>query len=1243
MTRNIRKVVSIICVVAILMSLCVVSMLNQGSAFSANSVPTGGTLKLDFENKTGISAAYTDDADALYVTDPADPGNTVVKVDVANATRVIEIGKAGATLGGGEAFSMQPNTTYKFAFDFKAAAGSHGYLTGNGGANRLVFQFQRGTSLTGGMANIKTQFYGIDPRVNTKTTTVTVGSSNETVNVLAEDTAWQKFTALYTTGATVDTDNLYVKMIYTASLVNNAIFYIDNVTIDVVDSVTNDDGEDLNNTYVFNFKEDATNDYWNPVDWKYLSNSDKDLSYAAADGLHFTVNYANATASTNAQTRQKAYLYDKDYGGYFQLKKGALYSVKVKYKLVELGSSEATIGLVHSKAGQADPKMSPDFLTDNNIHLLGGISETAFAKHTATTSDWQYLDVSFTADDVTADTFLAIAAHGSDNNDNKFLIESVEVKEMRIKAGVAIISYETNGGNAIEFDTLPAGTPSSELPIPTHSSSYKGFAGWYLDAELTQPVGETIEAGNYSVYAKWTQDISAVTFNNSGEITTVNLAKGTALSRPERPNSKLFFEGWYSDLAFTNKVTVVPDYDVTLYAKYNYTYIGFNNGGVSDNASYSDAAVVTDPDDANNKVLQFSMSGEQNNRNFEIGVYDAVETPAYEMPYTNTTYYISFKVKIPAGSKGGTLALHTGTQSEWHEDLSKTGTGIGYSWNNIVGAEGTDWVTVTKYFSVGDNFYRDRVNFNIENRFYLLFMSSATGEPSSIYIDDIIVGAYSEEVPEGAVGVYFKTNSEDIAPLFGYTGEALSLPEDPVLAGHKFIGWYSDMNFINKFNSSTFGDKTVTLYAKWESVPQKIDFENFYLQGTTSDRFNYVVGENNSYLRYNYEQGSSGSVPGAIARAYLNSNGSTFQIVNGAGYKVTFKYKIEETTGTKTSIGIVTHGSSSTWVDSKEQIGRVTFDKATDGWVEGELTFTADCLTDTATYVSLGVAGDATILIDDIVIDCTTASSNVYGSVVISFETNGGSELDPYAGDPGLEVSLPTPKRSGYTFGGWYKDSTLITKFTDKVFGEEDLVLYAKWVLGKMTESYEDFPSTAYMGLSSAYVLYDKTNSDVTNFDAANVQSGSASIFRDGTATGAKGFTVCRDSGLTLGVGEQYTLTFYVKPTNVTNNSGVINLMQMSSNTSVSAPDAVETITDVGSLKVGEWQKVTYTFTTTEQYIGIQTTEGNDIYFDNFTVNLKKYTGTTTGDTSVNPIIVMLMVVLAAGTVLFTGKKVFSK
>lgn len=64
----------------------------------------------------------------------------------------------------------------------------------------------------------------------------------------------------------------------------------------------------------------------------------------------------------------------------------------------------------------------------------------------------------------------------------------------------------------------------------------------------------------------------------------------------------------------------------------------------------------------------------------------------------------------------------------------------------------------------------------------------------------------------------------------------------------------------------------------------------------------------------------------------------------------------------------------------------------------------------------------------------------------VTFNTNGGSKVEPQAVEKNGKVSKPAdPTRDGYTFDGWYEDSALKTKydFNKPVTGE--LTLYAKW------------------------------------------------------------------------------------------------------------------------------------------------------------------------------------------------------
>lgn len=67
-------------------------------------------------------------------------------------------------------------------------------------------------------------------------------------------------------------------------------------------------------------------------------------------------------------------------------------------------------------------------------------------------------------------------------------------------------------------------------------------------------------------------------------------------------------------------------------------------------------------------------------------------------------------------------------------------------------------------------------------------------------------------------------------------------------------------------------------------------------------------------------------------------------------------------------------------------------------------------------------------------------------SYMISFETNGGNEINSQTVKKGQTVPRPAdPVRKGYVFAGWYMDSALENKYDFSSVVSSDLVLYAKW------------------------------------------------------------------------------------------------------------------------------------------------------------------------------------------------------
>lgn len=1218
MTRNIRKIVSIICAVALLLSLCAVSFIGSSSALHLDAVESDNSslvlgegtkvLDLTFEGTTnngGIAMqsysnqAYIENGVLYHGNEGGGAGgmwlakdNTVNsgegKITIAQKVNCTTANTEKANL-----FAIKPNTTYRITFKYafrkdttvnkaiEFMAATDPYLSSNSG---------RGNSLNGAIASI------IDPADTKVTTEPTAGDTSYY--------DWKEEVFVFTTKGDLGGHN-YIGMRTSSSAGQKAYVKYDYITIEEIAAE-----EIVDKTEVYDWTTDgATPAYWNPNNNNFLSDSDKtdnDItkgSFVDADGLHFS--FAHASNPVYSKGWIKKGIVQKNNGNSsltFDSGKNYIITMKYKPELIAAGQS-AYIGIGYGQQGNT-------------------IGTIAYGQHTETTNEWQYVTAVVAGSDVSGE--MLHVTGGSQGGRCSFLIESVTVKTLNS----AIVLYETAYGEIDkEYDALPVGSTIPTLPIPTNVPDGKGFAGWVCGDETVNSEW-TVPAGVTTVTAKFSNTISAVTFDNQGDATTVNLAVGLELPDPVRPNPYLFFEGWYSDPNFTTEVTVVPDYDVTLYAKYNGTFLNFNN--IAATAGTGTPGLVKDPADADNQVVKFT-AGPNARPNFMIPAYDVAGSKAFELK-PSTSYIVNFKIKMIDNDTAAAVDLYQGDQPS-----GDTSTRTSITGTHAAAFSTDEWTNVSMSFTTGETLYLERVKWSYQNHLFFTIYASKTNV--GVYLDDFCIAEVLEKAPEGTVSINFETNGPEIPSMYGYTGETIPALSAPTMGGYEFVGWYSDKRLTVPFNATAFGENNITLYAKWKPIPFLTDFTN-YEKGGASARANFVNENGNDYVdwwvKYADTNTSDSSTP---YRIFLNKGGVHQTAELGATYSVTFKYKLLEGNVT---IKMVTNGKLNGWSLYKVQPQGIGLNKVTDDWTTATLVTPITEIDGTGNYLSFGVAGHGHILIDDISVQAGGGAANLYGSTAIYFDPNGGDGVDPIGGDPGEEIGkLPTATKKGYTFNTWFTDKELTTPFTGKTFGEEDITLYAGWMLGKFSESFEDFPNSVLaQGISGGYKLYKESS---TGYDKANVQNGTTSIFRDGTQTGTKAFTLSRSADLELTVGKQYTLTFYVKPEAIVDAAGTISLIGMSANTGIAAPKSTNVIKTVGELKAGEWQKVSYTFTADNKYVGISTTAGNNMYLDNFTLTLKGYTGTTTGDTSVNPMIIAMMVILAAGALVVTGKKVFEK
>ena len=76
-------------------------------------------------------------------------------------------------------------------------------------------------------------------------------------------------------------------------------------------------------------------------------------------------------------------------------------------------------------------------------------------------------------------------------------------------------------------------------------------------------------------------------------------------------------------------------------------------------------------------------------------------------------------------------------------------------------------------------------------------------------------------------------------------------------------------------------------------------------------------------------------------------------------------------------------------------------------------------------------------------------------SVTVSYDTDGGSAVNPETVLQGNTVTEPTTTRDHATFDGWYTDKTYQTKWNFNEPVNEDMTLYAKWILNEQTVKVE--------------------------------------------------------------------------------------------------------------------------------------------------------------------------------------------
>ena len=271
--------------------------------------------------------------------------------------------------------------------------------------------------------------------------------------------------------------------------------------------------------------------------------------------------------------------------------------------------------------------------------------------------------------------------------------------------------------------------------------------------------------------------------------------------------------------------------------------------------------------------------------------------------------------------------------------------------------------------------------------------------------------------------VTFNSNGgTEIAPKEVVSGLKIKAPSTPTKDKYIFRGWFEDDTFSVEFNfNNTPITSDMTLYAKWEAANSineirlvgdiqygtvQVGTLPSFNPGTTTDSIT-IDKTNSGWMKRTSTTSLWGGFAGNTPVAYNDGKtyyGYSFAVNTNDGYQLASDLKV------------IYNGDD---VTTTANVSR---------WAWGAYV-----------TVDLGKANGTPV---------------VY---TITFNSNDGTSVAPQNINAGEKLTEPTPAptKEGFTFDGWYEDSTFSKKFDFNTPITDNMTLYAKWTENKYTLTFD--------------------------------------------------------------------------------------------------------------------------------------------------------------------------------------------
>ena len=691
--------------------------------------------------------------------------------------------------------------------------------------------------------------------------------------------------------------------------------------------------------------------------------------------------------------------------------------------------------------------------------------------------------------------------------------------------------------------TLTASWSRGTITLPTPSKTGYTFAGWYSESSLTNKVSNsTAYTSNKTLYAAWTANTYTVSYNyngatggntETGKTVTYNSTYET-LPNPTRAYTITFNSNGGS--ACNNQTAT-------------WSFGGWYNGSTKVAA---DTKVTT----AGNHTLSASWSG-----------------GTISLPTPTRTGYTFGGWKTSNGTSVSNSTQFTSNTTLYAAWTANTYT-VSYNYSGATGGNAETGKTVTY-----DSTYGTLPN---PTRTYTITFNSNGGSACNNQTATWNFGGWYNGSAKVAADTKVTTASNHTLTA-SWNGGTIGLPS-PSKTGYIFAGWFSDTNFNNGVNNNTQFASNTTLYAKWTAITYTVTYNGNGATGGSTANSSHTYDEEKALTANGYERkytvtynhnytGSTNTSKTATytfngwatsasgAKVYNNSQSVTnLSNTNGATVTLYANWSSASVNYTPTRTGYIFGG----WYKEAACTNKVSDATYTP---TGNITVYAKWtpITYTVTYNGNGATGGSTANSSHTYDEAKALTANGYerkytvtynhnytGSTntsktatytfngwatsasgakvynnsqsVTNLSNTNGATVTLYANWSSASVNY-TPTRTGYIFGGWYKEAACTNKVSDATYTPTgNITVYAKWTPITYTVTYNGNGATGGSTANSSHT-YDEAKAltangyerkyTVTynhNYTGSTNTSKTATYTFNGWATSASGAKVYNNS-----------------------------------------------------------------------------------------------------------------------------------